>query len=360
MTSGVRLLSQKKFKSPDINIKPLPGAAAICFINTKEFLSRRNIKTLISAFIFLLFVIITVSPLNAESGEQKLYRHIKSIPLSDTENFETKSYAFIKQYPASKLIPDVRLLQAEREKDIDLAVASYRSIVKNYPDFYLRDYALFRLCQVLDLKSKWKELEAESARALKLFPNGKYTMEFRIMRATSLIMLEDFNSCREECIRITESTHDFETLARATHLLAEVERKTSGNSKSYISLLRELVMGFGEARISPSILYSLGLYYEKKKDKDKAYSAYSDVLKKYPDSPESDLALTGIESLKKEKPVYVKYLPDSKTVDEADTIDIEPEYQAEATSGDTYYCVSIGPFTKRRDTEQIITAPGKL
>ena len=319
---------------------------------------RRHYNPVISTFIFLLSVLITTSPLHAESGEQKQYRHIKSIPLSDTKNFENESEAFIKQYPASKLIPDVKLLQAGRENDIDLAIGMYNSIVKKYPDFSSRDYAYFKLCQVLDLKSRWKELESESARAIKLFPKGKYTMEFRVMRATSLIMLEEFDSCREECIRITESTHDFEILARATHLLAEVEKKTSGNSKSYISLLRELVIGFSEAKISPSTLYSLGLYYEQKNDKDKAYSAYSDILKKYPDSSESDLALSGIESLKNEKPVYVRYLPDSKTVDEADTIDIEPEYQAKAASGNSYYCVSIGPFTKRRDTEQIIRLLG--
>lgn len=290
----------------------------------------------------------------AESEELKLYKEIKGIPLSDPASFEKESESFIKRYPDSRLIPDIRLLQAERQRDIDLAIGSYRSIVKKYPGFNRRDYALYMLCQILDLKSRWDELEAESSRAIKLFPSGRYTMEFRLMRASSLLMLEDFDSCREECIRITESTHDFQLLARATHILAEAQRKTSGNSKSYISLLSELVSGFSESQISPSILYSLGLYYEQKKEHDKAYSAYSDVIKKFPDSPESDLALSGIESLKKDKPVYVKYLPDTRTVDEADTIDIEPEYQEESANGDIYYCVTIGPFTKRRDTEQII------
>ena len=308
-----------------------------------------------SSILSAILVGIFISFSNAsESEDHKLYRHIKSIPLSETEYFAKEHDRFLKQYPKSKLVPDIRLLCAEREDDIDLAIEGYRFLVKNYPDFSRRDYALFRLCQVLDLKSRWTELEAESSRALKLFPGGKYAMEFRLMRATSLMMLEDFDSCREECIRITESTHDFETLAHATRLLAEVERKTSGNSKSYITLLRELMVGFNESTTAPSILYSLGLYYQQKRDKDRAYSAYSDLLKKYPDSPESDLALTGIESLKKEKPVYVTYLPDSKTVNEADTIDIEPEYQEKKVSGDTYYSVSIGPFTKRRETEQII------
>lgn len=317
---------------------------------------RKTLKRIINTLILSAILVgIFISFSNAaETDDQKLYQHIKKIPLTDADNFEKEYERFIRQYPDSKLIPDIRLLKSERETDIDVAIENYRLIIKNYPEFNRRDYALYRLCQVLDLKSRWKELESESTRALKLFSKGKYVMEFRLMRATALIMLEDFDSCREECIRITESTHDFETLAHATRLLAEVERKTSGNSKSYITLLRELVIGFNESKTAPSILYSLGLYYQQKKDKDKAYSAYSDLLKKYPDSPESDLALSGIEALKKEKPVYVKYLPDSKTVNEADTIDIEPEYKAEQVSGDTYYSVSIGPFTKRRETEEII------
>ena len=342
----------------DLSIKSTQGGLINpCFKAVDAFL-RLHAGSVFSAILFLLAMFITISPLQAESGEQKLYRQIKIIPLSDTLRFEKESESFIKQYPASKLIPDVRLLQAEREKDIDLAAGLFSSIVKKYPDFDKRDYALYRLCQILDLKSKWKELETESARAVKLFPNGKFAMEFRLMRAASLIMLEDFDSCREECIRITESTHDFEILARATRIMAEVERKVSGNSKSYISLLRELVTGFSESQISPSILYSLGLYYEQKRDKDKAYSAYSDILKKYPDSPEADMALNGIESLKQEKPSYVKYLPDNETVNEADTIDIEPDYQPEDAAGKTYYSVSIGPFTKRRDTEKIIRLLG--
>lgn len=308
-------------------------------------------RSILSAILVGIFISFSSA---AEADDQKLYQHIKKIPLTETDSFDKEYEIFIRQYPKSKLLPDIRLLRSERETDIDVAIESYRLIVKNYPEFNRREYVLYRLCQVLDLKSRWRELETESTRALKLFPKGQYVMEFRLMRATALIMLEDFDSCREECIRITESTHDFETLANATRLLAETERKTSGNSKSYITLLRELVIGFNESTTAPSILYSLGLYYQQKKDKDKAYSAYSDLLKKYPDSPESDLALSGIESLKKDKPVYVRYLPDSKTVNEADTIDIEPEYNAEQVSGDTYYSVSIGPFTKRRETEEII------
>lgn len=338
--SGVQLLLQRRSRSEYLIADLLTGLTGI-------------VMCLVFLCISGFFI-----PLHAESEEQRIYREIKNIPYSEIKNFENRSEVFLRQYPGSKLVPEIKMLQAEREKDIDLAIERYRSIVKKYPDFIRRDYALYRLCQALDLKSRWNELETESGRGIKLFPAGKYTMDFRIMRATALIMLEDFNTCREECIRITESSHDIETLARATHLMAEAERKTSGNSKSYISLIRDLVIGFSDAQISPSILYSLGLYYEQKRDTDKAYSAYSDILKKYPDSPESDMALSGIESLKKDKPVYVRYIPDSKTVDEADTIDIEPEYQEDTAQGDTYYCVSIGPFTKRRDTEQIIRLLG--
>ena len=303
--------------------------------------------------LFFIFIFSVPSPAGY-SEEQKLYQHLEKVPLSDSRTFSREYAAFIKKFPQSKLIPDVRLLAAEREKDIDLALEKYRVTVKYYPCYSRGDYAQYRICQILDLKSRWKELEAETSRAIKLFPSGKYAMEFRFMRASSLLMFEDFKACREECISITEKSHDFEILSRATCLMAEAERKTSGNSKSYISVLRTLVMGFRESRLFPSILYSLGYYYQQKKEYNRAYSAYSDIIKEYPDSPEADLAIAQIESMKKKEPVYVQYLPDSSTIDQADTIDIQPEIEAENRCGRIWYSVSIGPFTKRRDAEKII------
>jgi tetratricopeptide (TPR) repeat protein len=283
-----------------------------------------------------------------------MYRKITGIPAAESDSFENSVSVFLKRYPKSKFAPLIILLKAERQKDIDLAIQDYRMIIQKYPSFDGREFCLYRLCQILDLKSKWEELEYETSRALKIYPHGRYSVEFRLMRATSLLMLEDFDACKHECLLITESSHDLEFLARATHLMAEAEKKISGNSKAYITLLRQLVTGFSKSDISPSILFSLGNYYQQKKYNDQAYSAYTDLIKKYPESPESVFAFMAIQSLKKYKPVYVKYLPDNRTIDEADTIDIEPAYQADPVSGDRYYCVIIGPFSKKKDTDSII------
>lgn len=292
-------------------------------------------------------------PLYAETDEQKSYNHIKGIPVSDHDRFESESSAFIKKYPKSTLVPDVMLLQAQRESSIDLAVEKYRAIVKNYPSYKKRAYALYLECQVLELKSRWKELEAGASMGIKLFPSGEYACEFRIMRATALLMREKYDACREECAGITENTHDYDMLSRALFLGAEAERRISGNSKSYINGIRELVAGFRDSSVYPSILFRLGTFYEEKKDYDKAYSVFRDITEQFPKSPEADLAKARIASLKKYKPQYVKYMPDQKTVDSADTIDIQPEYERESRHLPVYYSVSVGPFTKKREAEKI-------
>ncbi len=358
--SGVRLLSQKR--SDYRRSYPLRTGALPCDIFFPVPDSSYTAKTtygkitnLPHIIFFTLSILMIFSLSDAAAGDDEtMYRKIAVIPATDSYSFENNASVFLKRYPQSKFAPLVILLKAERQRDIDLAVENYRLVIKKYPSFDRREFCLYRLCQILDLKSKWEELEDETSRALKIYPHGRYAVEFRLMRATSLLMLEDFDACRNECILITESSHDLEFLARATHLMAEAERKISGNSKAYITLLRQLVLGFSKARISPSILFSLGNYYQQKQDKDRAYSAYTDLVKRYPESPESVFAIKAIESLQKHKPAYVKYLPDNRTIDEADTIDIEPTYQTNSASGDRYYCVIIGPFTKKKDTDSII------
>jgi len=304
--------------------------------------------------IILLFTIISNCPLSAETAEQKMYRNLKNIPSSENSTFEKESAAFLKKYPRSTLVPDVRFMQAERERDIDLALETYTGIVKNFPSYERRDVALYRSCQIYELKSKWKELERESGRGIRMFTRGRYLVEFRFMRATSLMMQERYDECRDECMRITEESHDFETLSRAIYFIAETDKLTTGNSKAYISGIKELVIGYKGSLLYPSILYRLGLFYDEKRESDKAYSAYSDLIKKFPESPEADLAINRLEKLKKDKPRYVNYLPDQRTVDESDSIDIQPEYEVKREDSPVYYSVSIGPFTKRRDAEKII------
>lgn len=290
----------------------------------------------------------------SDQAESEFKSLQKSFSTKDSDAFNKESMLFLKKFPGSSRVPDVRLLLADKESDIDLALSKYRIVIKNYGSFAGREYALFRICQILDLKSKWKELKIESAEGIRLFPQGEYINDFRFIHITALIMLEEYSSAKDEAIKITEHTHDFETLSKAIFLLAEVEKKTSGNSRSYIYNLRELAVGFRNSSIYPSIIFKLAQFYDERKETGKAYSAYSDIVELFPDSPEADMSIERIEKLKPLNPKKTAYMPDALTVKNTDELDLSPEYELKNRKDENYYSVAVGPYTRLNDTAGVI------
>jgi tetratricopeptide (TPR) repeat protein len=284
------------------------------------------------------------------NNQEKTYKDLVELFRSGSEeSFEKSAFSWLKNNPGSAQVPDVRMMLAEIESDTELAVERYRAVLKNYSSYGKRDVALYKLCQILDLKSKWKELRDESAQGIKIFSNGRYGIEFRFMHINSLIMLEDYDKARNETLAITEKTHDFNILARAIFTLSEIDRRTSGNSRSYIYSLRELAAGFNKSELSPSIIYRLAEFYDEKKDFNRAYSAYTDIVKLFPESPEAGMAGAKIEKLKKNNPKIVDYIPDMEMVNNSDRLAILPEYEINEAAEEIYFSVSVGPFTREKE-----------
>jgi tetratricopeptide (TPR) repeat protein len=304
--------------------------------------------------ILLIILLCSPSASASDQAEAEFKSLQKSFSTKDNDAFNKESMLFLKKFPGSDRVPDVRLLLADKESDIDLALSKYRIVIKNYSRFAGREYALFRICQILDLKSKWKELKIESAEGIRLFPQGEYINDFRFIHITALIMLEDYSSAKDEAIKITEHTHDFETLSKAIFFLAEVEKKTSGNSRSYIYNLRELAVGFRNSSIYPSIIFKLAQFYDERKEFGKAYSAYSDITELFPDSPEADMSIERIEKLKPLNPKKTGYMPDAFTVKNTDELDLSPEYEVKNRKDENFYSVAVGPYTRLNDTADVI------
>lgn len=305
----------------------------------------------IAEILVAISILISGHPLFASDIKQETaYNELLDIfRKGNEEAFEKKAFSWLKAYPESRFVPEVRMMLAEIENDTELAVERYRSVVRYYPDYIKRDLALFKLCQILDLKSKWKELRDESAQGVKLFSSSSYGIEFRFMHINSMIMLEDYDNARSEALSITEKTHDFDSLSRAIFILSEIDRRTSGNSRSYIYSLRELAEGFNKSELYPSILFRLAEFYNEKKDINRAYSVYSDLVKLFPESPEAEMSIAKIEKLKSSKPKKIDYIPDMNMVNNSDTLDIQPEYKVKILEEEIYFSVSVGPFTREND-----------
>ncbi|HOP30106.1 MAG TPA: hypothetical protein PKZ64_11100 [Spirochaetota bacterium] len=308
-------------------------------------------------FDIIIIAAITVAVMPAFSfanNEDKTYKNLLTLFHSgNEESFEKSAFSWLKSFPGSIHVPEVRMMLAEIESDTELAVQRYRIVVKNYSSYNKRDLALYKLCQILDLKSKWKELNSESLQGIKLFGTGPYGIEFRFMHINSLLMLEDYDKARIETFAITEKTHDFNTLSRAIFILSEIDRRTSGNSRAYIYSLRELASGFNKSELYPSIIYRIAEFYNEKKDINRAYSAYTDIVKLFPESPEAGMAVEKIKRLEKNNPVIVDYIPDMDLINKSDRLAILPEYDVNETAEEIYFSVSVGPFTRQKEAQEM-------
>jgi len=321
-------------------------------LKVQLLLVKKQAKRLIPV-LFLLLLVMPVSP-NPDPADKNfndLRIYFNSRP---GKAFDRSANDFLKKFPKSRYVPDVRLMLAENEGDAELALEKFRAVVKFYRYYPHRDYALYRICQILDLKSDWKELQAEALSGIKLFPDSPYLFEFKFLYITSCIMLEEYDRAKNECIKITEKTHDYTILSRTIFLLAEIDRKITGNSRAYIYNLRELAVGFKSSEIYPSILFKLGNFYESRDEKDRSFSAYTDIVRNFPESPEAEMSLTRIESLKPANPKIVQYIPDMEMVNRTSTIDISPDYAAGNYDNEIYYSITIGPFSKIKDANSIV------
>ncbi len=318
-----------------------------------QLLLAKRLYKIITLFVIICFIAVPVLSNNKLSNNSfnELKNYFSTRP---GKNFDKKAYDFLKKFPESRYVPDVRLMLADNETDAELALEKYRAVVKYYRYYPHRDYALYRICQILDLKSDWKELQIESASGIKLFPESGYIFEFKFLYITSCIMLEEYEKAKNQCLKITEQTHNYIILSRTIFFLAEIDRKITGNSRAYIYNLRELAEGFKSSEIYPSIILKLGDFYKSKNEKNRAFSAYSDIIKYFPESPESVIAITRIESLKISSPQLVQYIPDMETVIRTAPIDIMPDYTASSYDDKIYYSITIGPFSKIKDAEAII------
>ncbi len=281
---------------------------------------------------------------------KKLYEEGKSVEL------DKLAAEFFKRYPRTERVPDVRLMAAELDSIPESALRRYRILVDNYRYFDRRDYAQYRICEIQYLLSRWDELITESKKGIAL-SGSTHAADFRLMLAKAYVYRERYDEASKACDDLVESRPQPAKAAEALLLQAYIERKTAGFSRGCVKRLADIVRDYPDSEAAPAALYMLGRSYEEAGDYNRGWSAYQDVMKKYPKSQEARFALGRSEGLGEFKPVYTAYLPDEKRLERKDTIDISPEYDVpegpDAKKSGVAYSVSLGPFTDSRSCGEI-------
>jgi tetratricopeptide (TPR) repeat protein len=309
------------------------------------------------AFIFLILFIIAGggTRIYAVKSEKRYLVDIKKYSDSKKRKAaEDCAAEFFKAYPGSALEPEVRLMLADLETSPPEAIKKYRLVSDTFPRFSKNDYARFRICEIYFILSDWKELKQESIIGEKEFTGSKYRRNFLLFRVLSETELGDYDAAETDCARLIALNHDYNHLAAALLIMARIQKKKTGFSKQYLVSLRRIVSGFEGSDVIPTAIYLLGEFYENKKMYDEAWSAYSDLVSKYPGSPEAEKAGARIGPLAQYGPRSTYYLPGRKIIESTASIDIHPEIDPPQAGGSpAFYSLSVGPFAAFREADRI-------
>lgn len=313
-------------------------------------------RELHSSMFFTFIIFITINSAIPDRSEKDYLDQIKNLAASKQRSklLET-SKKFFNKYPKSRSIADVRLILAENEQKPEKSIEQYRILVNKYRFYKRRDYAQYKLCEILYLLSRWRELKDESLMGTRIFKNSRYFFKFQFLLAQALIHLEMFEDARDICLAITRRDHSYEKLSKTLLLLSYINRRTSGFSQSYLYRLRELIVGFSNSSEIPTAIYLLGNYYEAKGDYDRAHSAYIDLFERYPKSPVSTFCKRKIAYLKKYSPSKVDYIPEVDNIRKTDKIDIHPEIEIDDKQAveDIIYSISLSYFHSLKEANKI-------
>lgn len=293
------------------------------------------------------------TPGNSDRGSLELLERLAQ--MGDNREFRREAKNFLRKHPRSEHVPDVRLLIADTEENPDRAIRLYRIVLDNYRYYEKLDYAHYKLCSVLYLLSRWRDLKEESRVCLRKYPRSPYRGDFMLFNAKSLVFLEEFEEAQKICVAVTMSSHDYEKLSQALLLLSYINRNTTGYSRSYLTTLRDLIVGFRESQIAPAAVYLLGRCYEDKRDYNRAYSAFIDIQRKYPRSPEAVYVGNRLDNIMRHNPVLVDYMPTDSSISSSDRIDIRPETELRENrkGSGIIYSVSLGPMRNKHDASEI-------
>jgi tetratricopeptide (TPR) repeat protein len=305
---------------------------------------------------FFLFIILLLPAylFAASESEQERFAKIIKISRSGDKSFlRNEAVMYFKRFPKGSLVPDVKILLAENEESTFKAKTMYRDIIKIYPKYARCDYALFRICEIEYLRSDWKSLLDDSNEGLSYYKGSVFTADFIFFDALSLYNKRQYKEAQTLLQNIITDFPNYQRIDDVKIILSYLDGKGADSLKYQRSLYSSYISLKGQGYIST--IYLLGRQYEFSQEFAKAASAYNDIIKNYPRSPEADLAkkrLSAIAPADTIKPV--DYKPDMRN-NEKPVLNLKPETDIVDTGkkSESFYSVEIGPLYNLQNAKDI-------
>lgn len=316
------------------------------------FLKKIKIFFVCPAFIFLSMISAENISALSESG---LYNQIRKLSnSSDKKQLQNQTTIFLKSYPKSRHAPSVELIRADNTENYQTAVKRYKQFISKNNNLKLNSYAQFRICSIYYLFASWKNLEYEANTGARLYKNTEYYNDFLFFKARTEFHKQNYKGAYSLCSRIVRIENKFYFYPEAKILFDYLKQKVNPQSDKYNEDLIFNYNHFKDTGLDISALFLLGRHFEYQRQHSNAYSAYSDIIKKYPKSPEARYSKERINQLIKYKPSYTSsYLQYSPSNDPFPDLSPEIEYSNEQKKN--YYCIEIAPFYNLKNCEKIST-----
>lgn len=310
-----------------------------------------------AACIFLCAIALFIFPTRSFSlsGEEKMFSRIQLLhEKGEPRELLSIGEEFKKKYPKSSHLGEVLYFMGERAPSANLALKYYRSASAKLKGNRSLD-ARLNICRILHLTSRWKDLEEEARSAIALAESDARKADFMLHLARAYISEEEYEKTADLCEKTIKMSNRPSHVMPALLMLSHAERKTTGYSRGYFSILRDIIEGFNQSENACVALYLLGRAHQERGDFDRAYSAYREVVSKYPRSPEASFAAERIASLQRHNPKTVAFLPDEQFLRSLDRIEL-PSFQNsldEEPAKKSFFAIMLGPVEEKSDALKI-------
>ncbi len=291
----------------------------------------------------------------SENAETELFSRIKSLSeAGESKKVMMLGNEFHKKYPSSLKRGEVYFIMAEHASSPDVSLKLYREASLRLKGNRGLD-ARLEACRILLLASRWKELEEEARSAVSLANDESRKADFMLHLARAYISEEEYEKCADLCEKVIKISDRPSHVLPSLLLLSHTERKTTGYSRGYFSILRDIISGFHQSENACSALYLLGRAYHERGDYDRAYSVYREVTRRFPRSPEASFASAKVATLEGHHPKIVGFLPDESFLKSLDKIDLGTYAFSEEDRipKKSYYAIMLGPVEEKSDAQKI-------
>ena len=297
-------------------------------INMVALFCTNNRKSVAYSLIVSVFII--YSSASVRAGEIELFNSIREYPAKLSPAQIKNCKYFLKKFPQSANVQDVKLILAKSEKSPTAALKLYDSILLNNARTDVFDDAVIAACQLSCLLSRYDSCERYARMAVRKHSSSSKSAASYLVRSD--IMLQNYDEASSNLNRYS----DFFTSVDKTFYLNTIKVHT----------------GFEDAltgkNISDaSLLYIFGRNFEYQNNRQYAYSAYKDLVKKYPRSPEALLCIGKVHSFEK---CSVKYSSEYlKSAKNKPVDSMSPDREISDDQSDLVYSVLVGPFTSEKE-----------